>query len=214
MLFRVGFICDRSDCFSISWFPRLPRFLLRLPLTFLFPLAPPSSSFVPLLLVKRCPPFAFTKKCCERRQNSRTTISGKMVSLIFSDRTPFLSLFLFFLNRTYSLDWLCADKLTQSFVCGIPRPTRTPQSNCSPDAGLHERDTFSTPIVGLAGTGYRTRAAWAARSRLRGRVHLRFGCAVWMCVHGRMRFRCHFQCRKLKNDNENAHPNYTCKTQV
>jgi hypothetical protein len=78
MLFRVGFICDRSDCFSISWFPRLPRFLLRLPLTFLFPLAPPSSSFVPLLLVKRCPPFAFTKKCCERRQNSRTTISGKM----------------------------------------------------------------------------------------------------------------------------------------
>jgi hypothetical protein len=35
---------------------------------------------------------------------------------------------------------------------------------------------------------------------VRGRLHLRFGCA-FLC---RMRFQCHFQCQKPKNGVENA----------
>jgi hypothetical protein len=34
----------------------------------------------------------------------------------------------------------------------------------------------------------------------RGRLYLRFGCAVWKAFMCRMRFQCHFQCQKLKND--------------
>jgi hypothetical protein len=76
------------------------------------------------------------------------------------------------------------NKLKLFFECGIPRPQDVGHlclryckfliphfvisiavlANVPPDAGLQKRAPFSTLIVGLAGTGYQTRATCVASS--------------------------------------------------